>query len=139
MSDTYCDGDKKYKAFARIPGQPKPIPLMFADGQRKQGQLNLLSKNLGATVAGTNPGMFKVAPVVVNGVSYIPDPEKIGAHNCQTSMMFGNKRVFDYVASTGGKRRTRRRHNKRRRTLRGRKSGKKRHTSRGRKTCKKRH
>jgi hypothetical protein len=96
-------------------------------------------KSIGPTVAGTIPGLFKVAPVVVDGVTYIPDPEKIGVHNCQTSMMFGNKRVFDYVASTGCKRRYRKRHNKRRRTLKGRKSGKKRHTSKGRKTCKKRH
>ena len=137
MADTYCDNDVTYKAFAKIPNQPNPIPIMYRPGGRQTGQIQNKASRLPMVIEESNENMAKPAPVIVNGVTYKPDISKIRQHNCTKSFM-GNKRVFDYIPMAGGRRRTRRRHGKRKHSTKRKHKSKRKQSTRRRKSCKRR-
>jgi len=84
--------------------------------------------------------MMKPAPVIVNGKTYKPDLLKTNESKCTKSSFFGkNKRVFDYIEdTTGGRRRTRRRHGKRKHSTKRKHKSKRKQSTRRRKSCKRR-
>jgi hypothetical protein len=140
-----CDGDTMYLAYAKL----KDKDGKDVDGNEYQikykdsgEQIENKGRRLYTVLEGKNENMKKPAPVIINDKTYKVDlsPEAQKRSLCTKSSFFGkNKRVFDYIEdTTGGRRRTRRRHGKRKRSTKRKHTSKRKQSTRRRKSCKRR-
>jgi len=131
-----CEPETMYYAYAKIDGKEYPINYKDESGKQIENKGNRLLM----VIEGSNDRMSKPAPVIINGKTYKPDPLKINNDGSKcTKTFFRNKRVFDYIEdTTGGRRRTRRRHGKRKRSTKRKHTSKRKQSTRRRKSCKRR-
>jgi hypothetical protein len=140
-----CDGDTMYFAYAKLKDKDgeyvdgKEWPIVYEDSGEP---IENKGRRLYTVLEGKNENMRKPAPVIINDKTYKVDLSTKAQTNplCTKSSFFGkNKRVFDYIEdTTGGRRRTRRRHGKRKRSTKRKHTSKRKQSTRRRKSFKRR-